>query len=146
MNPILKLFLGANVFLFRRTGGKIGSRMFGGNVLLLTTRGSKSGKGRTVPVMYFDDGPHRVVIASAGGSPAHPAWYNNLSRNSSVTVEIKGRRYSARADVASGAERQRIWKQVIREQPRFAEYEARAKQREIPVVVLSEIDPDTRLG
>jgi deazaflavin-dependent oxidoreductase (nitroreductase family) len=144
MNPILKLFLGANVLLFRATGGKIGSSMFGGRVLLLTTRGSKSGKERTVPVMYFDDGPNRVVIASAGGSPVHPAWYKNLNRHAAVTVEIKGRRYPARAETVTGGERARIWQNVVKEQPRFAEYAQKTNGREIPVVVLNEIDGDTR--
>jgi deazaflavin-dependent oxidoreductase (nitroreductase family) len=144
MNPLLKLFLGANVFLFRATSGKIGSSMFGGSVLLLTTRGSKSGKERTVPVMYFYDGPNRVVIASAGGSPVHPAWCENLRRHAAVTVEVKGRRYPARAETVTGSERTRIWNKVAAEQPRFAEYAQKAKGREIPVVVLNEIDPDTR--
>ena len=144
MNPILKVFLGANVLLFRATGGKIGSSMFGGRVLLLTTKGSKSGKNRTVPVMYFEDGKTRVVIASAGGSAAHPAWYKNLSQYPGVTVEEKGRRYAARADVAVGRERARLWEKVVSEQPRFAEYAKKAKGREIPVVVLNEADPDTR--
>jgi deazaflavin-dependent oxidoreductase (nitroreductase family) len=144
MNPILKLFLGANVFLFRATGGKIGSSMFGGKVLLLTTVGSKSGKERTVPVMYFYDGPSRVVIGSAGGSPKHPAWYKNLNRHPAVTVEIKGKRYPARAETVTGSDRDRIWKTVVTEQPRFAEYAQKTKGREIPVVVLNEIDPDTR--
>jgi deazaflavin-dependent oxidoreductase (nitroreductase family) len=94
--------------------------------------------------MYFDDGPTRVVIASAGGSPAHPAWYKNLSQNAAVTVEIKGKRYQARAQVATGTDRARIWKQVVTAQPRFADYAQKTKGREIPVVVLHEIDPDTR--
>lgn len=144
MNPIFKLFLRANVFLFRATGGRIGSSMFGGHVLLLTTRGSRSGKERTVPVMYFYDGANRVVVASAGGNAAHPAWYRNLNRHPAVTVEVKGRRYPARAETATGSDRARIWKQVIKEQPRFAEYEQKAKGREIPIVMLNEIDPDTR--
>jgi deazaflavin-dependent oxidoreductase (nitroreductase family) len=138
MNPIVRLFLGANILIFRATGGKIGSSMFGGHVLLLSTKGSKSGKNRTVPVMYFEDGKRRVVIASAGGSPAHPAWYKNLSRNPEVTIEEKGRRYQARAAIATGEERARIWSKVVTEQPRFAEYASKTQGREIPVVVLDE--------
>jgi len=138
MNPIVKLFLAGNVGLFRATGGKIGSSMFGGKVLLLTTKGNKSGKERTVPVMYFDDGPNRVVIASAGGSPTHPAWYNNLAKDPNVTVEIKGKTYKARAEIATGDERARIWQRVTSEQPRFAGYAQKAPKREIPVVVLKE--------
>lgn len=136
MNPIAKLFLAGNVLVFRATGGKIGSSMFGGRVLLLTTKGRKTGKPRTVPVMYFDDGGSQVVIASAGGSPTHPAWFRNLSHDPNVTVEMKGRQYQARAEVATGSERERIWSQVIAQQPRFAEYAKKTAGREIPVVVL----------
>jgi deazaflavin-dependent oxidoreductase (nitroreductase family) len=136
MNALMKLFLAGNVFVFRATNGKIGSSMFGGRVLLLTTKGKKTGKQRTVPVMYFDDGASQVVIASAGGSPTHPAWFRNLSQDSNVTVETKGRSYHARAEVATGEERARIWDKVIAEQPRFAEYAKKSAGREIPVVVL----------
>jgi deazaflavin-dependent oxidoreductase (nitroreductase family) len=136
MNAIMKLFLAGNVLIFRATGGKIGSSMFGGRVLLLTTKGRKTGKARTVPVMFFDDGASQVVIASAGGSPSHPAWFRNLSHDPDVTVETKGRRYQARAEVATGEERSRIWKKVIVEQPRFAEYAKKTAGREIPVIVL----------
>jgi deazaflavin-dependent oxidoreductase (nitroreductase family) len=139
MNPIAKLFLAANVGLFRATGGKIGSSMFGGTVLLLTTKGRKSGRVRTVPVMCFDDGADKVVIASAGGSPVHPAWYNNLSQNPDVTVEVKGRTYKARAEIAKGADRARIWQKVVAVQPRFAGYATKTQGREIPVVVLKEV-------
>jgi deazaflavin-dependent oxidoreductase (nitroreductase family) len=138
MNPLVKVFLSANVGLFRATGGKIGSSMFGGKVLLLTTKGRKTGRERTVPVMYFDDGPNRVVIASAGGSAVHPAWYNNLSQNPDVTVEVKGKTYKARAEVAKGDERARIWQTVVAAQPRFDGYSKKAQGREIPVVLLKE--------
>ena len=138
MNPLMKLFLGGNVALFRATGGKIGSSMFGGNVLLLTTKGSKSGQERTVPVMYFADGEDRVVIASYGGSPAHPAWYKNLSKDPNVGVEVRGKKYKATALVAAGDERARIWQRVVTEQPRFAGYAQKTQGREIPVVVLKE--------
>jgi deazaflavin-dependent oxidoreductase (nitroreductase family) len=138
MNPMMKLFLAANVGLFRATGGKIGSSMFGGKVLLLTTKGRKSGRVRTVPVMYFEDGADKIVIASAGGSPIHPAWYNNLSQDPNVTVETKGKKYKARAEVARGADRERIWQKVVAEQPRFDGYAKKTQGREIPVVVLKE--------
>src|SRR5262245_49630052 len=99
MNPIGKLFLAGNIAVFRATSGKIGGSMFGGKILLLTTKGAKSGRERTVPVMFFEDGGNRVVIASAGGSPAHPAWFKNLSAHPDVTVEVPGKKYQARAEV-----------------------------------------------
>src|SRR5262249_18428402 len=110
----------------------------GGSVLLLTTKGRKSGRIRTVPVMYFDDGADKVVIASAGGSPVHPAWYNNLSQHPDVTVEMKGRKYKARAEVVKGPERERIWQKVLPSHPRFAGYATKTQGREIPVVILKE--------
>ena len=136
MNPIMKLFLAANVGLYRATGGKIGSKMFGGNVLLLTTKGKRSGRVRTVPVMYFDDGADWVVVASYGGSPVHPAWYNNLSQEPNVTVQVKGKSFKARAEVVKGADRERIWKKIAAEQPRFEGYAKKTQGREIPIVVL----------
>ena len=139
MNPVVKLFLAANVGLYRATSGKIGGSMFGGKVLLLTTKGNKTGQKRTVPVMYFEDGSDRVVIASAGGSPEHPAWFKNLSKDPNVSVEVPGKRYQARAAVVSGDERARIWQKVTTEQPRFAGYAKKSKGREIPVVVLKEV-------
>jgi F420H(2)-dependent quinone reductase len=138
MNPLAKLFISAHVFLFHATGGKMGSSMAGGPVLLLTTKGKKTGQPRTVPVMYFDSDGDRVVVASAGGSATHTAWFKNLDRDPNVTVEVKGKRYAAHAEVAAGEERIRIWKKVIGQQPRFAEYEKKAAGREIPIVVLKE--------
>jgi proline iminopeptidase len=108
MNPLAKLFISAHIFLFRTTGGKMGSSMAGAPLLLLTTKGKKTGQPRTVPVMYFDNDGDRVVIASAGGSAAHPAWFKNLDRDPNVTVEVKGKRYAARAQTAAGEERTRI--------------------------------------
>src|SRR6266487_4658112 len=135
MNPLLKVFLAGNVFVFRATGGKIGGSMFGGQVLLLTTKGNKSGKERTVPLMFFEDGGNRIVIASAGGSPTHPAWFRNLSRDPNVTVEVTGKRYRARSEVLAGDERARVWSKITAQAPRFGEYAKKAGGREIPVVV-----------
>ena len=139
MNPVVKLFLAANVGLYRATSGKIGGSMFGGKVLLLTTKGGKTGQSRTVPVMYFENGADRVVVASAGGSVDHPAWFKNLSKDPNVSVEVPGKRYQARASVVTGEERAGVWKKITTEQPRFAGYAAKAQGREIPVVVLKEV-------
>lgn len=71
MNALAKLFIAGHVWVYRATRGKLGSSM-GGPVLLLTTTGARSGRPRTVPVMYFQDGDTRFIVASAGGSPTHP--------------------------------------------------------------------------
>jgi len=133
---MLKLWVALHVATFRATKGRIGSSMRVGKVLLLTTTGNKSGKPRTVPVMQFEDGGRRYVIASFAGSPQHPAWFKNLSANPNVTVEVPGERYQARASVLSSAERAPIWQKVLAEAPSFGEYEKKTQGREIPVVEL----------
>jgi deazaflavin-dependent oxidoreductase (nitroreductase family) len=133
----LKLFVNANIALFRASGGRLGAKMSGQPLVLLTTTGKKSGKEHTVPLMSFDDGAgNRVIVASAGGSPAHPAWYTNLLAQPRVSVEATGRKYRARAEAVTGEARARIWKTVVALQPRFAGYEKKAGEREIRLVVL----------
>jgi deazaflavin-dependent oxidoreductase (nitroreductase family) len=139
VNPLFKLFVNANIAIFRATGGRLGASMAGQPVVLLTTTGRKSGKQRTVPLMSFDDGAGNcVLIASAGGSATHPAWYVNLAANPRVSVETKGHRYDARAETVLGEARAQIWKTVVAQQPRFSGYQKKAGGREIPVVVLKE--------
>jgi deazaflavin-dependent oxidoreductase (nitroreductase family) len=106
--------------------------------LLLTTKGNKTGKPRTVPLMCFEDEGQPVIIASAAGSPAHPAWFKNLERSPDVTIEVDGKRRAVRAKIVTGERRARIWADVVKRQPRFAEYEKKTEGREIPVVVLKE--------
>lgn len=139
MNKIFKIFVTVHVALYRATGGRFGSRFGSGKVLLLTTTGNKSGKARTVPVMQFDDDGRRFVIASAGGSPQHPAWFKNLQARPDVTVEVPGERYPARAQPLEGDERARIWKKVVDAAPNFAAYQNRSQGREIPVVELKRV-------
>jgi deazaflavin-dependent oxidoreductase (nitroreductase family) len=138
MNLIGKAFIGAHVRLYRATAGRMGAHAFGGSILLLTTTGAKSGQARTVPVMYFDCGGKRVVVASNGGGAAHPAWFNNLSRTPAVEVQVEGRSYRARARILEGEERERCYRQVVAEAPRFGDYERKAGARQIPVVELVE--------
>jgi deazaflavin-dependent oxidoreductase (nitroreductase family) len=136
MNPLFKLFVGAHIRMFRATGGKLGGKIGNTKVLILTTTGHKSGEARAVPLMCFEDDAGLVIIASASGSPVHPAWFKNLEKKPEATVEITGKRFTARAEVVSGEERARIWKKVVAQEPRFADYEKKATGREIPVVVL----------
>ena len=136
MNPIQKAFIAAHAFILHASGGKMGASVGGQKVLLLTTKGNKTGKPRTVPVMCFEDEGQSVVVASAAGSPTHPAWFKNLERDPNVTVELDGKRFAARAEVVAGEARARILREVVRLQPRFGDYEKKAEGREIPVVVL----------
>src|SRR5207253_1884739 len=94
---IFKVMGAIHVALYRLTGGRIGGRAFGAPVLLLTARGRKTGKARTTPLLYLEDGDRLVVVASKGGAPRHPAWFLNLAANPEVTVERGGERVPMRA-------------------------------------------------
>jgi deazaflavin-dependent oxidoreductase (nitroreductase family) len=140
MGALLNLFVATHVRVYRASSGKLGSKMDGQPLVLLTTVGRKTGARRTVPLMVFDDGDgHDVIIASAGGNLKHPAWFNNLTANAEVTIEKPGRKYDARASVVTGERRAAIWKKVVAAQSRFDGYQTKAGAREIPVVVLEEI-------
>jgi deazaflavin-dependent oxidoreductase (nitroreductase family) len=123
---------------FRANDGKVGGGFEGWPLLLLTTTGAKSGLARTSPVVFSTDDGRRVIIASKAGAPHHPHWYLNLVANPEVTVEVPGETYQARAVVAEGAERDRLYQQQAEQMPNFAEY-AEKTTREIPVVVLEPI-------
>lgn len=115
----------------------------GRQVLLLTTIGAKSGEPRTTPLVYSHEGGKVVVIASAAGSPTHPAWYLNILQDPIVTVEAAGETYRARAVVvADAAERRRIYDQHAELHDSFTEYEAQAGDRVIPVILLERLPAD----
>jgi len=124
---------------FRANDGKVTGMFEGWPMLLLTTTGAKSGLARTSPVVFSVDDGRRVVIASKGGAPHHPHWYLNLVANPEVTVEVPGETYRARAVVAEGAERERLYQQQAALMPNFTEYQEKTT-REIPVVILEPVD------
>jgi deazaflavin-dependent oxidoreductase (nitroreductase family) len=121
---------------YRETGGEVGHIWKrGSKILLLTTRGRKTGEPRTTPLIYEEsDGVH-VIVASKGGAPEHPGWYRNLSKDPQVEVQVKGDVFPAHARTASGEERERLWKLAAQQWPDYDEYQTRT-EREIPVVVL----------
>jgi len=120
---------------FRNNNGKVTGVFQNAPLLLLTTKGARTGREHTTPVVYTTDGDNVVVIASKGGAPAHPHWYLTLVANSDVTVEIPGETYRAHALVAQGDERNRLFRSQADVMPNFDEYQ-RKTDREIPVVVL----------
>ena len=121
---------------FRANRGQITSGPFkGGSLLLLTTRGAKTGRERTHPLAYTRDGDTIFVIASKGGAPTNPDWYRNLRANPRVIVELGPERFAANARVTKGAERRRLYDLQASRMPGFKEYERRTS-REIPVIVL----------
>jgi deazaflavin-dependent oxidoreductase (nitroreductase family) len=104
-------------------------------MLLLHSRGAKSGIERVKPVMYRQVGDSFAVFASKGGAPTNPDWYYNLVAHPKTTVEVGSETIPVVAHVADDAERGPIWEAQKRDYPGFADYE-KATPRQIPVVIL----------
>ena len=126
-----------NVPLFRLSRGRIGGSFDGVPVVLVHHVGRKSGEHRVTPLLHVTEGDNVVVIASMGGSPKHPAWFHNLKAGPDTEIELRGAvRRPVRARVATGEERARLWETAVAAYPTYADYQARSRGREIPVVVL----------
>jgi len=125
-----------NVRVYRLSGGKwMGRFPSGAPVCLLTTKGRKSGRRRTVPLLYLNDGSDLVVVASRGGAPQHPAWYLNLEADLVGEVEIGRRRFAVAAERAGAEERDRLWPRLVALYPPYETYQRRTT-RPIPVMRL----------
>ncbi len=129
-------FTDALVADFRTHGGKATSGPFlGRNILLLTTKGARSGEPRLAPLAYTRDGDAIVIVASKGGAPTNPAWYLNLLANPVATVELGEETFQVRASVVEGEERDRLYAAHAAEHPAFKDYPTKTT-RVIPVVRL----------
>jgi deazaflavin-dependent oxidoreductase (nitroreductase family) len=121
---------------FRANGGKVSGGFEGAPMLLLHSKGAKSGAERVNPVVYqaLEDG--YAVFASRGGSPTNPDWYHNLVANPETSIEIGSETIPVTARVAQGEERETIWTKQKAVMPGFAEYEKKTT-RQIPVIILT---------
>ena len=136
MTEAENLFGDEHVRTYRETGGEVGHLWReGSTILLLTTKGRKTGEPRTTPLIYAQDGDRYVIVASKGGAPEHPGWYRNIERDPNVELQVKGDVFAARARTAEGEERERLWRLANEVWPHYDEYATRT-DREIPVVVL----------
>ncbi|MFT4040710.1 MAG: nitroreductase/quinone reductase family protein [Thermomicrobiales bacterium] len=121
---------------FRANAGDTSELLPGMPVILLTTTGAKSGKPRTAPIAFIQDGGHYVIVASKGGSPTHPDWFHNLVANPTVTVETGTETYQAHAEIVEGPERARLYEAASEVYPQFRGYTAQT-ERVIPIIVLA---------
>jgi deazaflavin-dependent oxidoreductase (nitroreductase family) len=134
--PVLRPLFSQHTRIYRLTGGRIGGRIPGGApVLLLDHVGAKSGTKRTTPLIYIDDPPDLVLVASKGGHPRNPSWYHNLMANPDTTVQVGPDRRQVRARTATPEERARLWPKAVEVYSGYDGYQQRT-QREIPLVVL----------
>lgn len=131
MNPVTRKAAQAatiaNVWLYRRTNGRVGGRGMGRlPLLLLTVPGRNSGTQHTVPVVYFDhNGGYLVVGTGMGGSKATPQWFLNLQRAGKARIQVRGREHDVDAHLISEAERNKVWPQIAARAPHFARWQAR---------------------
>jgi deazaflavin-dependent oxidoreductase (nitroreductase family) len=136
MSEAVTLFGAEHVRRYRETGGEVGHIWKeGSTILLLTTAGRRTGNLTTTPLIYARDGDRLVIVASQGGAPKHPGWYENLAKTPEVEVQLLDEVFPARAYTAEGAERERLWALANEVWSHYAEYQQRT-DRQIPVVVL----------
>lgn len=141
MNPVMKKVLHAAnataVGLYRRSDGRIGGKARGTDVLLLTVAGRKTGQPRTVAVSYFEDNGEYLVVGSGGGSKQEPQWIRNLAAAGQARIQIRDQIQEVDGRIADGAERDRLWNEVVLARfPFFTKYQQKAA-RTIPVAVLT---------
>ncbi|HWK27901.1 MAG TPA: nitroreductase family deazaflavin-dependent oxidoreductase [Solirubrobacter sp.] len=131
----MTLFGAEHTARYRETGGAEGHDWQGTQVLLLTTKGRKSGELRELPLIYGRSGDDYLIVASKGGADEPPAWYLNLVADPAVEVQVRGDRFKARAREATPEEKPAMWKTMTAEWPAYDEYQTKTS-REIPIIVL----------
>ncbi|MEU6751402.1 nitroreductase family deazaflavin-dependent oxidoreductase [Spirillospora sp. NPDC046719] len=141
MPKILKIMSRVNIAVYRATGGRVGGTWRLGSafrkgvpICLLTTKGRKTGRPRTQPLLYMPDGDRVVIVASQGGLPKDPLWYLNLRADPRVTVQVRRDVRRMRARTASPEERAALWPRLVAVYADFDKYQSWT-DREIPVVI-----------
>jgi F420H(2)-dependent quinone reductase len=136
VDPVLRLLMRAHVWVYRVSNGRIAHRFPGGApILLLDHVGAKTAAKRTTPLVYVEDDPNVVIVASKGGHPRNPAWYHNLRANPDTTVQLGAERRGVHARLASPEERERLWPKAVATYGGYGNYQRRT-DRQIPLVIL----------
>ena len=136
---MVQLIFKVMVFLYNVSGGRIGGMMGKVPVLLLTTTGRKTGKQRTLPLVYIMDGSAYVITASAGGGDKHPGWFFNIRSNPQATIQVKDKPIKVTAEIAGPEKKPELWARLVEVAPNFAGYQKRTS-RDIPMVILHPVE------
>ena len=124
----------------RANEGRVGGSWAGTTLILIHHIGARSGTERVTPLGCSPQGEGRfAIVASNGGSPAHPDWYHNLKAHPEIKVEVGTQTFTVLAEELDDAARAGLWPRLVAEHPSIGEFQARTT-RQIPVVML------TRLG
>jgi deazaflavin-dependent oxidoreductase (nitroreductase family) len=135
---LLKLFMAANVFLIRLSGGRQGSQLGTQTILLLHTVGRKSGKHFVTPIAYFYTEGFYFLVGSNWGKDTNASWLHNLRAQPRTTIEVKGKAISVEAKQVEGEEYERLWQFAVEHHPPYLHYKEMTS-RHIPIVVLKPI-------
>jgi len=127
-----------HAWLSKLAGGRLEKALGRAPFMMLTTKGRKTGQPRTTPVLYLEDGPDLIVVASFGGNDMHPAWYLNLLDRPEAEILIHGERRRVVARKVTAEEKAVIWPRLVRMYPNFNAYQQRTN-REIPLLRLSSV-------
>jgi deazaflavin-dependent oxidoreductase (nitroreductase family) len=128
-------WVGTHVRRYVESDGKNGHRWRGVDTLLLTTRGRSTGKLRRTALIYGKDGGRYLVVASNGGSKPHPDWYQNLTADPHVSVQVGDDTFEALASTATARQKPRLWDLMVSIWPEYEQYQTKT-ERDIPVVIL----------
>lgn len=123
------------VELFERTQGREGNLLQGKPIIVITTRGNKTGFVRKIPLMRVEHDGRYAIVASMGGAPKHPVWYYNIVSGPDVLLQDGATVHEMRAREVSGDEKAQWWARAVEAWPAYADYQART-ERQIPVFVL----------
>ena len=130
----LKVFSKANVLVYRLTNGRVWGGLKSSPVCLVTMKGRKTGKTRTIPLMYVPYGDQVVLVASLAGAPEHPVWYHNLMAHPHVTIQAGSAKQDMDVRQSSPEEKAEIWPHAVAAYGDFADYQERT-DRDIPVLI-----------
>ena len=137
LKPHTIRFIGRlHAWLWRLTRGRFVDGIGAAPFLLLTTKGRNTGRSRTTPVLYLEDGGDLIVVASFGGNDLHPAWYLNLQDGPEAEVMIGRERRRVSAQEISIDQKKLIWPRLVKLYPQFDVYQQRTS-REIPLMRLT---------
>ena len=131
---LLKFISKAHVALNRASGGRLFNKLGGDDVCFVTMLGAKSGKWLTMPLMYVPYREGVLLVASLGGAPKNPVWYNSVFKNPDIEVRHRGRRMKLRARLATSEEKPALWPICDANYAPYAQYRARTT-RDIPIFV-----------
>lgn len=138
LRQFIKPYSALNAFLYRLTGGRVLGKFQGRPIMLVTMKGAKTGRERTVPLMYVplketvEQGV--IVVGSQGGAPKSPVWVKSLQKNPDVVVQYMGKKVKLRARQVDDAEKARLWPICVKHYREYDDYQART-DRNIPVFV-----------